>query len=310
MDWVDRIGRRIRLRDLHILLAVSECGSMSKAAAQLSISHPVVSKTISDLEQALGVRLLDRGPLGVEPTEYGRVLLDCGVVIFDEMRQGLRRIESLTQADTGELRIGCPEVEIAGIMPLLVENFLKQYPRVRLQVVHANTSMMQFDELRRRDVDLLIGRIAQELAEDDLDVINLFRESLVAVAGRDSLWSRRRRLELAELVDQPWVLPPYDSVRGPLIADIFRVNGVQPPLPSVATLSLQLTTILIATGRFYGFVPRSVAYASAAQRQLCILPLQIPDHQIAVDVITIKNRTPSPLTKRFIDCAREYVAAH
>jgi DNA-binding transcriptional LysR family regulator len=57
MDWADRIGRRIRLRDLHILLAVAECGSMSKASTRLSISHPVISKTVSDLERSLGVRL-------------------------------------------------------------------------------------------------------------------------------------------------------------------------------------------------------------------------------------------------------------
>ena len=72
MDWADRIGRRIKLRDLHILLAVAECGSMSKASVRLGISHPVVSKTISDLEHSLGVRLFDRGPQGVELTTYGK----------------------------------------------------------------------------------------------------------------------------------------------------------------------------------------------------------------------------------------------
>jgi DNA-binding transcriptional LysR family regulator len=283
---------------------------MSKAAARLSISHPVVSKTISDLEQLLGVRLFDRHPQGVELTAYGKVLLDCGVAVFDDMRQGLRQIEFLTNPDTGELRIGCPEVEIAGIIPSVVESFLKQYPRARLHVVHANTSMKQFAELRSRDVDLLIGRVPIDLAEDDLSVDNLFSESLVAVAGHGSPWTRRRDLELVELADEPWVLPPYDSVRGPLIAEIFRVNGVRPPQPSVTTLSLQLTTSLIATGSFFGFVPRSVAYARATQSHLCILPLRIPDHQIAVDVITIKYRTLNPLAKRFIDCTREYVSTH
>jgi len=84
MDWADRIGRRIRLRDLHILLAVAERGSMAKASSHLSISHPVVSKTISDLERTLGVRLFDRNSQGVELTNYGRVLLECGVTVFDE----------------------------------------------------------------------------------------------------------------------------------------------------------------------------------------------------------------------------------
>jgi DNA-binding transcriptional LysR family regulator len=95
MDWADRIGRRVRLRDLHILLAVAERGSMAKASAHLAISHPVVSKTISDLEHTLGVKLFDRNAQGVELTIYGKALLRCGVNVFDEMRQGLRQIETL-----------------------------------------------------------------------------------------------------------------------------------------------------------------------------------------------------------------------
>lgn len=305
MDWADRIGRRIKLRDLHILLAVAECGSMSKASARLSISHPVVSKTISELEHSLGVRLFDRNSRGVELTTYGRALLNCGVIVFDEMRQGLKQIEFLANPNSGELRIGCPEVEIAGIIPSIAERFLRQYPRVRLQVIHANTSMMHFHELRGRNVELLIGRVPTALMEDDLTLENLFNKSLVAVAGRRSAWSRRRRLELAELINEPWVLPPYDSVRGPLIVEIFRANRLEPPHASVSSLSLQLTTTLIATGRFFGFVPRSVARSGVGQSGLSILPVKIPLHRIAVDIITIKNRTLSPLAKLFIDCARE-----
>jgi hypothetical protein len=68
MDWSDRIGRRIKLRDLHVVLAVAESGSMTKASQKLAISHPVVSKTISDLEHMLGVKLFDRTSQGVEVT--------------------------------------------------------------------------------------------------------------------------------------------------------------------------------------------------------------------------------------------------
>jgi DNA-binding transcriptional LysR family regulator len=305
MDWADRIGRRIKLRDLHILLAVAECGSMSKASVRLGISHPVVSKTISDLEHSLGVRLFDRGPQGVELTTYGNALVNSGVIVFDEMRQGLKQIEFLANPNSGDLRIGCPDVDIAGIIPEIVDRFYSQYPSIRLQVIHANTSLMQFGELRGRNVELLIGRVPTVLLEDDLALENLFNESLVAVAGRHSRWSRRRRLELADLIDEAWILPPYDSVRGPLIAEIFRANGLQPPRASVSTLSLQLTTTLIASGRFVGLVPRSVARSSVGRSELNILALKIPVHRIAVDVITIKNRTLSPLAKLFIDCARK-----
>jgi DNA-binding transcriptional LysR family regulator len=145
MDWADRIGRRVRLRDLHVVLAVAESGSMAKAAAHLSISHPVISKTISDLERTLGVRLFDRNAQGVELTTYDQALLKCGVTVFDEMRQGLKQIELLVDPEAGELRIGSPEITMAGFLPPIVERFSAQYPRVRLHILLANSGQQQFD---------------------------------------------------------------------------------------------------------------------------------------------------------------------
>jgi len=181
MDWAARIGRRIRLRDLHILLAVAESGSMSKASAHLAISHPVISKTISNLERTLGVRLFDRNSQGVELTTYGRTLLNCGVTVFDEMRQGLKQIEFLTDPKSGELRIGCPEILMAGLVPAIIEQFSRRYPQIRLHVLHANTALLQFEELRERNVDLLLGRMPRPFLEDDLVAETLFDEPFVAV---------------------------------------------------------------------------------------------------------------------------------
>src|SRR5262245_55093087 len=106
MRWNDRIGRRIKLSDLHILLAVAQSGSMAKAASQLAVSHPVVSRSISELEHTLGVRLLERNRQGIELTEYGRAMLDRGHAVFDELRQGVKDIEFLSDPTAGELRIG------------------------------------------------------------------------------------------------------------------------------------------------------------------------------------------------------------
>src|SRR5918994_2254363 len=103
MQWTDRIGRRIKLRDLHMLEAVVQAGSMTKAAGQLAISVPVVSKAIAELEHTIGVPLLDRSPQGVEPTAYGRALLRRGIVAFDELRQGMKDIEFISDPTTGEV---------------------------------------------------------------------------------------------------------------------------------------------------------------------------------------------------------------
>jgi DNA-binding transcriptional LysR family regulator len=250
MDWSDRIGRRIRLRDLHIVLAVAEEGSMTKASAKLAISHPVVSKTVSDLEQTLGVPLFDRNSRGVELTSFGQALLKCGTNVFDEMRQGLKQIEFLADPTSGKLAVGGPEIIMAGILPS--ESFLQQFPGVQLRVVHADTALMQFNQLLDRQVELLIGRVPRRLVEDDLVSEPLLEEPFVAVAGLDSQWARRRSIELSELIEEAWVLPPYDSAPGLLIAELFHSTGVKPPEARIVTLSIQLTITLIASGRFVG----------------------------------------------------------
>ena len=132
VDWESRIGRRLRLRDLHVFFAVVQSGSMAKAATHLKITQPSVSKAIGDLEEALGVRLFDRSTRGVEPTIYGDVLVKCGSVVFDELRQGIRHIEFLADPTVGELRIGCPDVVGAVVIPPVLERFTKRYPRVVL----------------------------------------------------------------------------------------------------------------------------------------------------------------------------------
>src|SRR5262245_13005771 len=87
MQLSDRIGRRMKLHDLHVLMTVLQAGSMGKAAQRLNTTQPNVSRSIAELEHAFGVRLLDRHRQGVEPTEFGRALLNCGMAVFDDLRQ-------------------------------------------------------------------------------------------------------------------------------------------------------------------------------------------------------------------------------
>ena len=114
--WENRVGRRVRLRDLHILSAVVQWGSMAKAAKHLSMTQPAVSDAVATLEDALRVRLLDRTSKGVEPTIYANALLKRGHVIFDELRQGIRDIEFLANPTVGEVHVGCSETLMTGIL--------------------------------------------------------------------------------------------------------------------------------------------------------------------------------------------------
>ena len=305
MEWADRVGRRVKLRDLNILLAVAQCGSMARAAEQLAISHPVISKTISELEHTLGVRLLDRSARGAEPTVYGQALLKCGVAVFDEMRQGLQQIEFLSKANSGEARVGCPEAMAAGLLPVIAEQFARQCPAARLHVVHADTASSHFQELRERHVDLLIGTMPSPFLEDDLTAENLFKERLVVISSMQSPWARRRHVELEELILEPWVLAPTDTVPGQIVAGIFAGKGLSVPRANLVGLSIHLTLALVATGRFVALMSGSVVQFNAKRFALKGLPVKLPPQGPTIGVVTVKNRTISPLAKRFIECARK-----
>jgi DNA-binding transcriptional LysR family regulator len=137
IDWDSQIGRRLRLRDLHLFFAVVQHRSMAKAASYLGISQPAVSEVVAELEHTLGVRLFDRSSRGVELTVYGRALYRRSEAAFDELKQGIRDIEFLAEPSVGEVRIGCPESIAASILPACVERLLDRYPKISLDVTRS-----------------------------------------------------------------------------------------------------------------------------------------------------------------------------
>jgi DNA-binding transcriptional LysR family regulator len=310
MKWTDRVGRRVKLRDLHIALAVADAGSMTRAAEELAVSYPVVSKTISELEHTLGVKLFDRSISGVEPTHYGRALLKSGVAVFDEMRKGLQQIEFIKQPDAGELRIGSSIVTDAGLLPAIIEQFSQDFPRAVVRVLPENIAIQQYDNLRDRKVELVLGRLPVAMTEPDLVAEPLFDEPNLVVAGSESRWAKRRNLTLADLVGEPWVLADAGSLAGSLHEEVFRMSGLEPPPATVTTVSLHLYMRLIETGRWLGLVPASVMRFGGKEMRLKVLKVETVSPPAPVGFITVRDRTLTPLAGRFIDCARKIAGSN
>jgi DNA-binding transcriptional LysR family regulator len=305
MHWTDRIGRRLNPHDLHVFMAVVEQGNMARAADSLAISRPVVSRTIAGLEHALGVRLLDRSPQGVEPTLYGRALLKRSVAVFDELKQSVRDIESLGDPNSGEVRIGCTEPMAAGFVSAVIDRLSRQYPQLVFQLELCTTPAQQFLVLRERKCDLIIARMWTQTIEPDMEVEVLFDDQVFVVAGQRNKWLGRRKLALAELVDEHWLLAPVDSDPGSPIFEIFHALGLAVPHGRVVSYSLNVRSSLLATGRFLAIIPASVLRFGATASVLKVLPCALPPSVQPVAVTTLKNRLLSPTAKLFIDSARE-----
>src|SRR5262245_49822995 len=121
MSLDPRVGSRLKLRDLHILIAVVNAGSMGKAADRLNVSQPVISKAVASLEHSLGVRLLDRNKRGVELTDYGHAALKCGIAVFDDLKRGIDEIDFIADPTMGTVRVACSDPEFAGIVSDTIE---------------------------------------------------------------------------------------------------------------------------------------------------------------------------------------------
>jgi DNA-binding transcriptional LysR family regulator len=299
MQWTDRIGRRVRLRDLHILLAVVQAGSMARAADRLAISNPVVSKTISDLEHALGVRLLDRTSQGVEPTAYGRAFLNCGTAVFDELRRGVQAIEFLSDPTVGEVRIGATGPLIDGFIPSVIDQLSARYPRMKFHALEGASPVLSA-MMRERKIDVAVSRTWGLAFGDDFDGELLFDEHLYVVAGPQSRWARRRRIDIAELLDEPWVMPELDNSVGSLIVKGFRSAGLDMPAAQVTANSMAVRTRMVLAGRHLTMLPSSMLHFGAHQ-QLKVLPVKLPMDSEPVEIISLKNRTPNPIVSLLIN---------
>jgi DNA-binding transcriptional LysR family regulator len=308
IDWENQLGRRLKLRDLHVFFTVAARSSMAKAAAHLEVTAPTVSEVIADLEHALGVKLFDRSPQGVETTIYGKALLRRGLVAFDELKQGIRDIEFLADPTVGELRIGCTESISAATLPMIIERFSKQYPGVVLDVEDIDFRSF-VPKLRDRTFDLVLTRRGLPGADrepvDDLNIELLFDDELVVAVGMHTRWARRRKIDLAELVDERWILSAPGTWNYGVLAEAFRARGLDMPSLSVKTLSVHLRTNLLATGQFVTAFPRSVLHLYADRFLLKVLPLDLPVRPWPVRLLTLKDRTLSPLVERFIECSRD-----
>lgn len=307
----NRISGRLRFRDLQVFFSVMQCGSMAKAARELGVTQPAVSEVIAGLEHAFGVRLFDRSPHGVEPTVYGRALLKRGVAAFDELRQGIRDIESLVDPTKGEVRLGCTDSLAGGLLAPFVEKFCRRYPGVVITVEPIHLPTLELPELHARKLDVVVSRLSKPQANDPfgdgLDVEILFEDEAIVAAGADSRWARRRKISLTDLCDASWVGTSRDTLTRTLLDRAHQNANLPPPAMQVTTYSVQLRAHLLATGDFLAAMPKSMLKLNAECRGLKQLPVTLPGPRFPVAIVTLKGRTVTPAVGLFLDMLREHV---
>ena len=219
------------------------------------------------------------------------------------MRQGVKDIELLSDPTAGEVRIGSTAPLGASFVAAIIDRLSRRFPRMVFHIVSedANSLIRDLDE---RKLDLLILRKIGPFAEDRQSFEVLYDNPYFVAAGAKNPWVRRRRVELAELVAELWVLPPLGSRLGSLTRDIFDAQELPYPRASVVATALEMTINLLRTDRYLAILPESIFTFPAKHPFIRKLAVELPIVSGPIGVLSLKNRVLNPAAQLFIACAR------
>lgn len=305
MNPLAQLARRVTLKELRLLLAVSRSGSILKAASEIGMTQPALSKAIGELEATLGVRLFDRTNRGVILTPHGDVLARRATGVFEELRQAVDELQSLTEADHGELRLGGTPAMCAGVLPHAIAAVRRHRPRFSFQITELDSARLA-SEVAARSVDLGIGRKPPGNS-DELEFEPLFDDPLFIVAGAQHPLASKKSVKLKETAQHPWTLPSRDEGVAAHLEAEFRRQGVSLPAPSVTTMSMLVRSELVAAHDHLTVMYGSVLRFGRLPASLRVLPVDLSTG-IPVGFIRSKNRTLAPSAEVFIQVLREAVS--
>lgn len=302
---IEQLRRRVRLRDLETLALVVKAGGIRKAAPLLNLSQPAVSKAISELEAALGVSLLARGPRGVEPTAFGLALARRAEALTDGLRAALREIADLADPEGGEVRLGSMETLTAGVVGATAQDLLLTHPRLRLVFESGQSPDLIRHFLRGRLVDFVVARPWAHELPSDVEAKPLFHDRLFVVCGKQHALARRRKLALGDLLEQRWVLSRNEAQPDSPVGRAMSEAGLGLPAHTLLSGSLPLRFKLLAQSSCLTCIPHSLLPFLHNRASLHLLPVRLPPWHLPTMVMTLRDRVLPPAAELFLTRLRE-----
>lgn len=291
---------RLRLRQVALLTALDEQGSLHKAAEVMCMTQPAATKALHELETSFGVTLFDRSSKGIEATELGRCVIRYARLIQSDIGNLREELVNIMNGQGGRLAVGT----IMGAVPILLTRALTRLreiqPQLSVEIVE-ETSAQQLQMLDEGRLDVVIGRATVSFQPHLYDYTVLREEPLCIVAGTDHPLARARNVSLHELGKQSWILYTANAPLRVLVEHEFRQAGVRIPPNIVETSSTFVATSLLQKSEMVAVMPLDIAHFYAAGKILCILPTSLKSKMEPYGVVTRKNVTLSSAGKMFVN---------
>lgn len=313
MDRLPRQFDRFTLRQLRLLVAIVEQGSLLRAGEAIGLTQPAVTRSLRELEASVGVPLFHRGNRGVTPTAYGKVLLGRARLALAQMSQAAEEIGDLAQGAGGRVAVGTLLAGSARLLPEAIDLLLRERPQVVVQVVEGTNDRLQ-PALARGELDLVVGRLSEFRHREGLEREALLSEGVTLVVRADHPLTRRSTSALAELDRWRWILPPPETSLRRQFDQAFLDAGLEPPPAAVESVSLLTNRGLLLRSDLVGVWPAGVAREETADGRLAGLPFPVPSlgrgaSQALLGVSFLRDTALSPTAEAFLSALRRAAAS-
>lgn len=295
---------QIKLRQLVLLKAVADNGTISRAAEMLHMSQPAVSKTIRELEELLGETLFERKATGVIATPFGEQFIRSARSVHAELNRAAEELTALRDGLGGTLTIGSYMVALPTLLPRALSFFFDHDTTTRVSVVEGSKEKL-LEGLLAGKIDIVVGRMNEMNQQDSIRQTPLYFEPIVLVVGNKNPLARQPEVSPADLGGQEWIMPPTTSVARTPISLFFVREAIAAPKRIIETVSYSLIRALLMDRNIVAALPWQVVQADIHQGLLVQLPLEIGYPALPVGVITCEANHLSSASIQMIECLRQ-----
>lgn len=297
-DW--HLLSRLKLRQLHLIVALDDQRNMHRAAERLHLTQPACTRLLVQIERALGMPLFERTANGMIPTAAGVAMVQGAREVIGSLARTGDEMSAIDSGVTGLVKVGALVPAAPSLLPRTIARFKAARPRVTVVVVEGTLAHL-VGMLREGVLDLVVGRLSSDLSTVGLAIQPLRLEPMRVVVRADHPLLGRRRLKLGQLTDETWVMPDREAPYRRRLEAAFLAEGAQPPVRLVESVSVLVNVALAAETDFLCVMPGNVAEPHVTAGRLAFLPVVLPDPTGPVGIIRRAVRGANPALQAFID---------
>lgn len=293
-----QLMNRLRMRQVALLLAIDELGTLSGAAQHLGLTQPAATKMLGELELALGQKLFDRVGRGLQRNAAGERATGFFRSIRGSMEALNQELEDLRLGGAGRLAIGSIMAASPGRLTRALLQLKAEFPLLSMEIA-VDTSDRLLAQLREGVLELVVGRKVP-VPGADCSFRAIEDEALAVIAGTDHPLARKRSVGFDALLRHPWILQPTGSPMRELIEREFRHHDAALPRGPIETGSILTTINLVRSSQMIGVIPQAVAAAHAQHGMIAVLRYPFRHALEAYGTLVPRDRPLSAQAARFL----------